>query len=161
MKINKIIIILALALAALGINSRPARAFSGLSGFAGVPGNQFNIDARDSHNRPVKSPAVFRDTVFSRVYAQISPFGIARRVSIPSASEKLRPDLRLELPRLIFSFFYGSEEFLLRPSESVSHPMGASVTGLPLLLLCSFMMIFCIRLQSSREPRFRVPLFLE
>ncbi|MGM0568411.1 MAG: hypothetical protein ACQESB_04250 [Elusimicrobiota bacterium] len=129
----------------------------GLSG--GI--NHFSLDLRDSQNRKIESEIIFRDTVFTRVYSQISPFGIVKKVSPPSEPQKILPDFSLDLPRAMFSVFYGNKEIFLKMTEKSSYPMSAVNIILTASFLGAFMILLCVKLQTNDEPRFRVPVFLE
>ncbi len=157
---RKINIILALAFTLLIGSVAAAEAFTLHRGFADLSSRHM-IDARDSQNRPLESDFTFRSTVFTRVYSEISPFGVTRRVSPPETTESLLPNFILNLPRLMTSFMPGREELMVMLTESVSHPMGAANIVFTAPILGAFMLLLCMKLPTKDEPRFRVPILLE
>jgi len=118
----------------------------------------FSIQGRDSYNRPAEENFVFTQSVFFKFYSKLSPAGVIWRRTVTDL--EITKDAVFKIPHVIMPYINNNKGLLPRFPEKYF----PSFLALQLLIFFSaanFILFYKPNLQSTQEPRFRVPVFLE
>ncbi|MBN2406787.1 MAG: hypothetical protein JXJ19_03720 [Elusimicrobia bacterium] len=119
------------------------------------------VDARDAYNRPVESAPVFEESAFSDAYSAAAPLGPGRW-SRPLADDDtmIYHNSFFKVPFIAVPFLYSSRSSYPRFTEKHVCNTAFQKTGY-LLFMLALVLIYDPNPRSDKEPRFRVPVFLE